>query len=346
MSVKALIHILFILEIMMSYDFGIIDAQYILRRNWSIQKSHGKVNQFLLMKSFIQSVFKLKRDFGFDRALLCFDSAPYYAMLENPDYKADREYVTQESLEDMESNLIFMTDESEIAELKNRIEEYKVKIDNEKAFQYVKYEMVGNGTKLGFRTLIKKHWEADNIAFACAEKCRELGYSAILITTDHDWCNFRSKYVTYSTPKNENRNDYTKDLIFQSRKLRIPLYELGILREIYGDSHNNAKGFDFSDKVSFDEFALKLYNEDTTLEGYTKARNFYNAMNIKSHMSEIQPLLEFTMLSGIEVKVSDWFEFVSKNKFMLPVGNYNEFIIGNDKDYRKSVPPPISGSNP
>ena len=102
----------------MSYDFGIIDAQYILRRNWSIQKSRGKVNQFLLMKSFIQSVFKLKRDFGFDRALLCFDSAPYYAMLENPDYKADREYVTQESLEDMESNLIFMTDEAEIAEIK------------------------------------------------------------------------------------------------------------------------------------------------------------------------------------------------------------------------------------
>lgn len=329
----------------MSYDFGIIDAQYILRRNWSIQKSHGKVNQFLLMKSFIQSIFKLKRDFGFDRALLCFDSAPYYAMLENPDYKADREYVSQESLEDLESKLMFAIDEDEIKELKKQIEEYKIKVENEKAFQYVKYEMVGSGTKLGFRTLIKKHWEADNIAFACAEKCRELGYSAILITTDHDWCNFRSKYVTYSTPKNDSRFEYTKGLVVQSRNLNIPLYELGILREIYGDSHNNAKGFDFSDKVSFDEFALKLFNEDTTLEGYSKARNYYEAMNIRSHMEEIQPLLEFTMLSGMELKSSDWFEFLTKNKFMLPIGNYNEFIVGNDKDYKRSVPPPISRSD-
>ena len=68
------------------YNFGIIDGQYILRRNWSIQKNTSGVNESLLLKTFMQSIMKLKREFDFERPLICFDSAPYFAALENPEY--------------------------------------------------------------------------------------------------------------------------------------------------------------------------------------------------------------------------------------------------------------------
>lgn len=317
------------------YNFGIIDGQYILRRNWAIQKSSQGVNEPLLIKTFMQSIMKLKREFDFERALICFDTAPYYAALENPDYKADRVYVNKDTLAELEQSLVFAEGE-EAERIAKEIEQYKKDLFEEEIFRHVKMEITSKLTPFGFRTLKKAHWEADNLAFAIAERCRKTGLTAIMITTDHDWCNFRSKEIEYSTPKGDHRYDFVRSILEESKKLNIPMYELGILHEIYGQSHNNAKGFDFSEEVPFEEFAVRMFTEDSTLKGYEKSKRYYNAMNIRKHLPEVDNLLDFCM-KGIKFSPQDWNTYIRSKKINIPYGAISSFVLDSEKEYTNGI---------
>ncbi len=317
------------------YNFGIIDGQYILRRNWSIQKNTSGVTESLLLKTFMQSIMKLKREFDFERPLICFDSAPYFAALENPEYKADRVYVNQDTLAELEQKLVFAEGE-EAENLAKEIEQYKKDLYEEEIFRHAKMDITSNLTQFGFRTLKKAHWEADNLAFAIAERCRQTGLTAIMITTDHDWCNFRSKEIEYSTPKGDHRYDYVRKILNESKELGIPLYELGILHEIYGESHNNAKGFDFSEEVPFKEFAIRLYTGDQTLKGYQKAKNFYEAMNIRKHLPEVDNLIDFCM-KGVKFEPYKWNEYTKMRRINLSYGVISSFNLESEKEYKNGI---------
>ena len=63
------------------------------------------------------------------KPIICFDSAPYFAALENPEYKADRVYVNQDTLAELEQKLVFAEGE----EAENLAKEFNEKTFDKKA---------------------------------------------------------------------------------------------------------------------------------------------------------------------------------------------------------------------
>lgn len=313
---------------MAKYDYGIIDAEFLLRRNWSIQRN-SNLNQGLLMKSFLQSVMKLKREVDFARPLLLFDKSPYFKTMEAvEEYKQDRYYATESELDQLNSRLQMegLTDderkhiESEISRVKKEISDFRIRSD-------VKYDLVSNGRSIGMVTLIKQGFEADDIAFALAEKVREMKKKAILITTDHDWISFRSPEVDYSTPKYDHRNSDCRALVLDSRRLNLPLYEIGVLREIYHNSHNNVSSYDFCEEVDFDSFCKRLTSGDQTLPGFEKVNRVYQAMNIRKHLPELDGMINFA-LSDLTLDLNTWNDFIHSRNINIPYYRFIEFKKG------------------
>ena len=287
------------------------------------------MNQGLLMKSFIQSIMKLKREVDFARPLLLFDKTPYYKTIEAvEEYKQDRYYATESELDQLTAQLenAELTEEErkhiedEIARVKKDIQDFKIRTE-------VKYDLVSNGRSIGMPTLIKQGFEADDIAFALAEKVREMKKTAVLITTDHDWIAFRSPEVDYMTPKYDHRNIDCRNMVLDSRRIGLPLYEIGVLREIYFSSHNNVTSYDFSEQVDFDSFCKRLTSGDETLPGFEKVNRVYKAMNIRKHIPELNNLINFA-LSKLDVTLDTWNDFTHKRNINIPYYRFTEFIQG------------------
>lgn len=318
------------------YDLGLIDGQYLLRRNWCVLRLHGDVKKDYLIKSFLQSVMKLKREIGFKRPLLLFDKYPYYKKLEAvEEYKTDRHYTSESDVDDLKKKLESpdLTDE-ERAELEKQLADTQKDLRDNQEFTRAKYDIVTNGRDIGFPCLMKQGFEADDIAFAMSEKVRELGLTAVLVTTDHDWISFRSKEVDYCTPKMDHRNVDCRALVLLSRELNIPLYEIGVMKEIYDTSHNNVSGYEFSEEVPFKEFCTKLYTKDETLKGYDKISKTYDAMNMRKHLPELDKLLDFG-LSYMKVDYTKWAAYTNERGIDISLSKYSEYLGGITGGYLK-----------
>ena len=312
---------------MNKYDLGIIDAQYILRRNFSAQtRNEQTVDWRLLLKSFYQSIMKLKREFEFKRPILLFDKYPYLKSQGVEQYKTDRHYTNEDDVTHLVTEIMECTDPIKKSELQDQLNATKRCLYNEKQLLKAKYDVVKNGTSLGFPTLIKTGYEADDLSFGLTEKVREYHLSAILITTDRDWVAFRSKEVWYSTPRCDKRNDLCRKLIEYSKICNLPLYEIGVLKEIYGDSHNNVEGYEFSEKIPFTEFATKVVSKDETLPGFQKAFDFYNSMNMRRYLPELDKMLEFIL--GPLNLTGNWQAYCIERDIALNYVTYSDYLLG------------------
>lgn len=312
---------------MNKYDLGIIDAQYILRRNFSVQTMNEQtVDWRLLLKSFYQSIMKLKREFKFKRPILLFDKYPYLKSQGVEQYKTDRHYINEDDVANLVKEIMDCTDPIKKSELQDQLSSTQRGLYNEKQLIKAKYDVVKNGTSLGFPTLIKTGYEADDLSFGLTEKVREYGLSAILLTTDRDWVAFRSKEVWYSTPKFDKRNDLCKELIEYSKICNLPLYEIGVLKEIYGGSHNNVEGYEFSEKIPFTEFATRVVSKDETLPGLQKSFDFYNSMNMRRYLPELDKMLDF-ILGPLNI-TGNWHTYCMERDIRLNYMTYSDYLMG------------------
>lgn len=310
---------------MAKYDIGIIDAEWNLRRLWCVAKSKNSLTKSSLERVFIQSILKFKREMDFARPLLLWDKTPYYKIQEVTEYKQDRQYTTEDDVALIKQRLQDPSlTESERRELQDRLNQAEQDVQEFKIRCEVKYDIIGNGRGAGFISLIKTGFEADDLAFAVTEKVRKLGKTAILITTDHDWVSFRSPEVDYSTPKFDHRNGDCRSIVLDSRRLNLPMYEIGVLKEIYYSSHNNVTSYEFSEKVDFDTFCTKLTSGDESLEGFEKASKVYNAMNMRKHLPELENLINFS-LSECPVNMNDWNEFMSNREIRMSYSRFTEY---------------------
>lgn len=323
---------------MSKYDLGIIDGQYILRRNLSIQARMGKVNENLLLKSFMQSIMKEKRELEFDKALICWDKSPYFSQLEGiEEYKADRHYTNYDEVEKLKETLLWETDEEKRKELEKEIHYKDIEAWNNQISAKVKYFIIDNLGKFGFYSLIKRCWEADNLSFALAEKCSELGLKGILVSQDQDWTAFRNKNVQFITPerkgKRDNKFGHVRWLLDFSKSLNIPLYEIGVLKELYDSSHNNVNSYEFKDMVKFEEFATKIYNHDETLPGFEGAFRKYSAMNIRKHIPEVTNLVDFSLSRTDLASTLEWQHFLNERQINISWSTYEKFRRNCNKNY-------------
>lgn len=317
---------------MSKYDLGIIDAQYILRRNFSILRNNGRIRLGELLKSFYQSIMKQKRDFDFERPILLFDKGPYLKEEVIKKYKKDRHYMCEDDITNLKKRIEECTDPEEKERLEKELKDTEIQVFNESQMNKAKYDIVRNGFALGFPVIIKQGFEADDIAFAIAEDVRRLDMSAILITTDRDWITFRSKKVAYSTPKMDTRFDLCKEMVGFSNELDIPLYEIGVLKEIYDSSHNNVDGYQFTSSVDFSEFAKKVYTKDETLPGYAEISEIYDSMNMRKHHGELSQAISETFLP-IRVDVNFYNQYAQERGVTLSYASYSSYLRGLDKCY-------------
>ena len=316
---------------MAKYNIGIIDAEYFLRRNYSVNSRGGPANENLLLKTFMQSIMKLKRENDFDKALLCLDTYPYYKTMRVKNYKSNREYESQEGLDALREELLW-ADPEETAEIERRIEEYELRLSNKMVYWSVKRTIKEELGKFGFYCLYKKFFEADDISFGVAEKVREKGLTAILLTQDSDWTTFRSKEVEFCDPKGNHRYPDIKVKLEESKKLGIPMYEIGVLHEIYNASHNNVETYPFKDMVKFDEFAARLYNQDKTLIGFDDINETYTAMNIRKHLPELDNLINFSLTRTDLASPQEWMEFLNKREINISWSTYEKFRRGANRN--------------
>ena len=325
-------------DYMSKYDLGIIDGQFILRRNMSMQASNGeKINGNLLMKTFMQSIMKQKRDFSFDKTIILWDRAPYLAQMGIEDYKQDRVYENQNDVDALRAELVLEGDPEKIRELERRIAEVEVKAFNNSTSGQIKYEIFRELPQFGFYCMMKKGWEADYFAFALSEKCLQYGLKAIMISTDKDWCAYRNRNVQYSTPKGDNRFEHVKWLLNFSQSLEIPMYEIGVLRELYDMSHNNAPVYEYKKDVPFETFAVKLYNQDMSLKGFDRVNKRYQALNIRRHLSDVEKYIDFTLSRTDLASPIDWMKFLGEREIKMSIDSYTKFRTNANRNLLENV---------
>lgn len=278
---------------MNQYKYALIDANFILKRNCEavFRGLQGGISKDDIIKSFNQSVNKLQREIGFNHGLLLFDKFPYYKSAFLPEYKGDRVYINEEYLENyMKENP--NPDPMELYNIQNQVTKNRECIR-------AKYEII-NTRRFDRTPVIKKGFEADDLAYILACKLRDKPYRSILIATDSDWLTFTNPQVDYiSMKKDRETGEYiTKaktinTLKLISNALKIQLYDIGILNELFLESHNNIQTYrDKHPEVKYRDFCEAMYNSEDKVPDYTEYKSYYDGMYMRSHANEIEVKLE------------------------------------------------------
>lgn len=267
------------------YRYGLIDAQYILRRNAAVLKNNGFTVEEL-RKSFLQSIRKMKREIGFSIPVLLFDKSPYKKSAAFPAYKSDRIYYTDKYLEEHKEEL----SEHEIEVIKEEID-FNIKV------MKVKYGLIDDpGEGISY---LKSGYEADDLAYILACKLANDTESvnvilkSVLISVDNDWNTLTNSKVDFITPKMDTRLGIRQIWSEISRRLDIPVYELGLCNELYNSSHNNIATYKGTitpegKVISFEEFSKSMFLSIDTIPKYEEYKKYFDAMNMNQYIDDIK----------------------------------------------------------
>lgn len=255
---------------MAQYKYAFFDAQLILVRTVKALQGgspDGICRRQDILRTFLYSVFKVIREVGCDRPFLLWDSSPYHKttilndMLGESQYKADRWYASEDDVADMKLKIRTLTadiqdlinhdpEDSRIAELTSELESLKstvkqaeLQIANFKVRQDVKYSIIGELGRFGLTSIIKKGWEADDLAYLLCKQVEHCDKPSLVITTDTDWeywinpnCvkynNYSRKFVTYDEVRARHKKIFDAHPDWDLFKAK------SYLDTLYG-SHNN-----------------------------------------------------------------------------------------------------------
>lgn len=298
---------------------GVIDAQYILRRNFSVLNKGKEVDVMNLVKIFMYSIMKLQKEHELDRVVLAWDKSPYIKKEGIPFYKCDRVYASQAMVDE----------ESDPVEKAKKLIRFK----NETAFHSAKSFILSTFTPMGLCSIMKQGFEADDIGFYFAKIAKENEIKIKLITIDRDWVSFVNRFTTYVTPTHNMRLGMLKSKISLVKELQVPLYDLGVLEEIYSNSHNNVQGYAYKDTVNFSEFCSKMYQKDETLPGYGDAYVCYKAMNMLPRIDMMRGEIEdafrskYTDPNRMYNYTKSIFMFFRRDSIFKLLGGWEEDLI-------------------
>lgn len=263
---------------MSDYKYAIIDSDYILKRNCAaISKGGNGWTEHDLRVSFERSINKMKREIGFEKAILVFDRSPYKKTAVLPAYKGNRVYYTKEWCEEHKDSL------SE-EEYQNALAQAEF---NEKKM-HVKYDIIWNPPE-GVETLAIKTWEADDLAFILADRLKDKPYKSVVVSIDNDWTSFANDQVDFMTPKYDKREEDIAKFKAQEKVSGIPMYELGILRELYHYSHNAIDVYkSIHPEVKYRDFCESMYYSKNNIPDYETYKKYFDGMNMRKYSDEVE----------------------------------------------------------
>ena len=322
------------------YTWGLIDANYILFREKAIlAKDFGDqpIPKNRLFSAVIQAFMRLKGDVACIYPLFVWDKSPYHKLQTLQTYKADRWYPTDEEYDALELEKVSATPERlvEITAQQNKIRREQANMD---AAQYVKYRIINEMGDMGFHSLIKPGYEADDLAFLAS--CliasyhkHDDRYSAILVTADKDWTNFQLPGVEFISTYNwspytnltEEYEDAREKICAFSEQLYhepciVSRYQYGILEELMHKSHNNACVWSHRG-VNRQEAIAKLMHGDTSLVDYQPLHDAYCAMNM------LEGVIPNTNTRYVDDTREDIINAINPANFTYKQGRFNAYCF-------------------
>lgn len=295
-----------------SYTFGIVDGEYILRRNFNQLKTeltnkelyNETIDVSYLYVSFINSIMKFKRDHNVKFCVLCFDKSKYYSACAIENYKGDRYNATEEKLSLEEQLQNTELTEEERKDLEHQLVVANFENNNFWKYQEVKKSLLEDSkwSRSGFHTIYKRGYESDMIGYYIASRISEVHKSnpaitGLLYSADRDWVNFQQDGIEFISAWN-NINKYEnleetyerfKNLYnekYPDAEVKLDMYSYGILNELAGDTHNNASVILEDDEVfptlSWEEYYYRILNQDAVegFKSYDMLRKCYEALHL------------------------------------------------------------------
>lgn len=324
------------------YDYGIIDAQYLLRRNKVvIERTYGgKLLKNKLIESFLNSVMKLKRENDFIYPILCWDKSPYLKTEAVKEYKQNRHHASEEEVLDLKDQISSLEEfltrsditdeqrseaENKIKELKQSIENSILEMENFKVFQSVKYDIIFQLSDTGFKSMIKSGFEADDLGYLLSKQILKENKTAILLTVDKDWVFFQNDNVVFRSIKYPDKKYLDLTDSWNNHKDVLSMYEYGVLYEILEGSHNNVTSI-ITD-VKFSEAINRFINNDETLPSFTDIKVYFSAMNVNNYESQITNLIYYVLnYDNHKVMNGKLRMYCQRNFINLNYDNYLKFI--------------------
>jgi len=308
----------------MEYNYLIVDASYFLRRNFMVVQHMVNFNYSALIDSFLNSIFKLRREHcPSGELILLFDKTPYICSERIKQYKKDREYITQTDVDKIKEELEKETDEVKKKELAEKVAQLEQRVKVEAVYMHAKSSLAKCLKGTLFNAIQVQGYEADNLAYLLSKMIPD-GKRALLASVDSDWIYFVNNKVDYLRVRSKGRRDmYTTSKAFpeleESKQLGISLHNLGILKEIYYGGHNNVPGYCNleGELLEFPDFAKLIYSQQNFSDSstLTEYRNYYEALDIDTaDNTEILKILEDTIKDDLKYdrddKVKSYFEFL------------------------------------
>jgi len=316
----------------MAEKLGVIDAQWILRRNASIQKSTPTFSYSTLMTSLIQSICKLTAERGYTHIICLWDKGPYKRAQMLEGFKGSRYYASTSDLIEITPE---MTEEERLAaEAKNK--EIQAELDYQNTIQMVKYSFIKHMGRFGFHSAIYQGYEADDLAFYIANYIT-ISIPMEFYTLDSDWTYLMSDKCTFHRSHKYHPRDWTyheaktEELGDCELANRMELIEIGVMKDLYYGGHNDAGSIPALKQVNFSDACL-LYKDNRLSEKLTPEEledfnNHFKAMDARTHYTEdVKNYLVGQLNEDFDrIHSMTWDDFAFKKNINITSGYYNKF---------------------
>lgn len=354
----------------MDNRFAIFDAQILLTTNFHQQKARHQLSTRNLVTRTFQSISKVIREqCNADKVVLCWDKAPYHRAQLLPELKANRKYYTESDLDALneveivsEEKLaeelanIIATHEGDEMSLNVKLENYKAthktQADIDEEREAIEYELYCNKIKMEAKSLMIREfgkigvpsicipgYEADDLAYLCAEILKEDTKPSFLVSKDSDWEWLVNKNVWFNNYKNYKIvKAENLEAIDESR----PLYYSKALQDSLYGSHNNLSS---ASKRTFSHSELKEImkayydngsweSEDLDWGTFDEQYSAYQIQNFKDYEQTVEFIRKFLFTADNFKKVDAVTFEALKGTLQLDVTSsyYEKFMSYLDED--------------
>lgn len=333
-----------------NYKWGIIDASYFLRRNFSAIKYNSNLvdsGYASLISSFLSTVINYKNNLSIETIILAFDSSPYKKSVAIERYKKDRKYISEDDLTTAQNKLAIAETEEQKEKAQKELKSTKYNYDCEQIFKHSKRSILSNLNNSHFNPLIVSGYESDDLAYLTSKYIlKNYGsddlIKSVLVSVDTDWLTYINPKVDYYK-ENARRSNGAKPIIHEYKNLKrtallelthCSLYESGLLRELYYGGHNNCPAYNSKHPdISLERFAWSLLKKDGSIPSYLEYLVYFDALNMNMYdnsaaMGEIEKVIKGNRIYDNIEKISGYFHAIKLDNM---IAKYKS-IIPKEKD--------------
>lgn len=258
----------------------LVDAQYLVRRNFSAMTHNNQIiTSDSLVRSVKSSFRKITSNIN-DTVWLLYDKQPYFKSESLPEYKGDREYVSEEGLQKLIDS---GANECEIIK-------YRLDLHNNKEFINAKYKLIRDDN----RSIIIRGYEADDLARMMSEYYNKNNEKCILYTIDSDWLYFCSDNTIMMTPKGIIKDKEYENILKNYSDYNVPISKIGVLYELFSTSHNNVPCYNATHNkdITFKSFCDSIYNNIDNIPDFDLYRKYYLSLSLHNHDLNIEEIVK------------------------------------------------------